>query len=163
MDFFGSIHSDQMYDYLWKHYEHFLLQLHVSTLYPYLSLKDDTCSLYLKNISWKPQLGLDFNTDNIIFVTILSRMIQLRGEVTVRFFDIGGIDGHHCLNILFIMQRNIMLSMLICHKPWLLFSNRTKSRRVLKHQKIWKMHLIKQSSMFHVHNLLSYIEKYIEP
>jgi len=35
---------------------------------------------------------------------------ELRGEVIVRFVDIGGIVDHHCLNFIFLLQDKKVLS-----------------------------------------------------
>jgi hypothetical protein len=50
---------------------------------------------------------------NVVVFFVL--WVQLRCEVIVRFFDIGGIDDHRCLNFLFMMLQKYNLRLFHKH------------------------------------------------
>jgi hypothetical protein len=54
-----------------------------------------------------PKSGHGFATSYVMVVLVFS---ELRGEVIVRFVDIGGIVDHHCLNFIFLLQDKKVLS-----------------------------------------------------
>jgi hypothetical protein len=48
-----------------------------------------------------PSLRVMFNT----WWSVCAQCVRLRWELIVRFVNIGGIDDHHCLNCLFIINK----------------------------------------------------------